>query len=539
MSRHRTTLAAALANHGIVRLAGAHNALGARLAARAGFEGVWASGLEISASRGVPDANILTMSEVLSAAQDMAEAVGCPVVADCDTGFGNSHNVIRMVQRYEAAGVAAVCIEDKIFPKVNSLTSGRQELAPIAEFVGKILAAVNARTSPDFLIIARVEALIARLPMEEALRRADAYAGAGADMILIHSKDRTGNEIRTFAREWHGNAPLVVVPTAYPQVELNELEDLGIRMVIYANHGLRAAVRAVGETFRDILEHGSTREVETRVATLDEIFDLQGMPQLWRDEAAYLRRDVPDTRCVILAAGDHSAAPSMRDIARDTPISALDLNGRSLIDRQIEAVAGAGISDVTVVTGHLHEAVPDRGVRKLLNADWSTTGEAASLALAAEDDGRWTLVAYGDVLFETRVLLELLRSGHEAVLLVFRSDGVGDRPGKKPDPVRLDTAVPHGRRFLHAREAARVTAIGADSAGPAADHEFTGLALFSPDAWHAMIANGAPDTMASLPDLIQLLVERGQPVRAIEVATGWIEIHSFEDYQLACRLTAR
>jgi phosphoenolpyruvate phosphomutase len=145
----------------IIRVVGAHNPLGARIAERCGFDGVWSSGLEISTSYGVPDAAILTMSEYLDVAERMASAVDIPVIADCDTGFGNSNNVINMVKRFEAAGVAAVSIEDKLFPKVNSFIPGRQELASIAEFVGKIMAAKNAQRGPEFMVIARVEALIA------------------------------------------------------------------------------------------------------------------------------------------------------------------------------------------------------------------------------------------------------------------------------------------------------------------------------------------------------------------------------------------
>ena len=137
----------------IIRVAGAHNALGAKLTERAGFDGVWASGLEISTAHAVPDASILTMTEYRTAAALMNDAVSIPIVADCDTGFGNSNNVIHMVKKYEAAGIAAVCIEDKHFPKVNSFAPSRQALAPIAEFVGKIMATKNAQRDLDFMVI--------------------------------------------------------------------------------------------------------------------------------------------------------------------------------------------------------------------------------------------------------------------------------------------------------------------------------------------------------------------------------------------------
>lgn len=173
---------------GVIQIVGAHDGLSAKLVERNGFDGVWASGFEISTSYGVPDANILTMSQFLERACEMNDAVAIPVIADCDTGFGNSNNVIYLVKKYESAGIAAITIEDKKFPKVNSYIPGRQELAPVAEFVGKILAAKNAQRTKDFMVIARVEALIAGVGEKEALKRASAYANAGADAIFIHSK---------------------------------------------------------------------------------------------------------------------------------------------------------------------------------------------------------------------------------------------------------------------------------------------------------------------------------------------------------------
>src|SRR3989338_5782969 len=165
----------------LLRIVGAHDGLGVKLIEKNGFDGIWASGLEISTSYGVPDANILTMTEYLHAASVMNEASSLPVICDCDTGYGNASNVIHMIKKYEAAGLAAVVIEDKTFPKVNSFVPGRQNLAPMEEFMGKIEAAKNTQANPEFMVFARVEALIAGWGMEEAVRRAVAYAKAGAD----------------------------------------------------------------------------------------------------------------------------------------------------------------------------------------------------------------------------------------------------------------------------------------------------------------------------------------------------------------------
>lgn len=266
-----------LAGQRLVRLAGAHSGISARLVQRSGFDAIWASGLEISTSYGVPDAGILTMSELLESARIMNETVALPIIADCDTGFGETRNVEHMVHRYEAAGIAGVCIEDKQFPKLNSFADGDQELAPIKPFQAKIRAAKDAQATRDFLVIARIEAFIAGRGLDEALTRAHAYADAGADAILIHSKQRSSDEVFGFARAWKARLPLVVVPTTYFRTQVEDFEEVAIKAVIYANHAMRAAVRAMTETLAAIHTSGSTECVEHRIAPVSELFDLQGM----------------------------------------------------------------------------------------------------------------------------------------------------------------------------------------------------------------------------------------------------------------------
>src|SRR5215471_8127704 len=266
-----------LASRGLVRLAGAHNGISARLVERSGFNAIWASGLEISTSYGLPDAGILTMSELLETARIMNETVALPIIADCDTGFGETRNVEHMVHRYEAAGIAGVCIEDKQFPKLNSFVEGDQELASIPQFQAKIRAAKEAQQARDFIVIARIEAFIAGSGLEEALARAHAYADAGADAILIHSKKKSPDQVFEFARAWKTRLPVVVVPTTYFRTGVGDFEAVGIKAVIYANHAMRAAVKAMSETLLAIQAHGSTESVEHRIATVSELFELQDM----------------------------------------------------------------------------------------------------------------------------------------------------------------------------------------------------------------------------------------------------------------------
>ncbi len=174
----------------------AHNGLSARIVREAGFKGIWGSGLSISAALGVRDNNEASWTQVVDVLEFMADASDLPILLDGDTGYGNFNNMRRLVRKLEQRGIAGVCIEDKQFPKTNSFIDGeRQPLAEIDEFAGKIKAGKDSQTDPDFSIVARVEALIAGWGMDEALRRAHAYADAGADAILMHSKLSRPDEI--------------------------------------------------------------------------------------------------------------------------------------------------------------------------------------------------------------------------------------------------------------------------------------------------------------------------------------------------------
>jgi len=268
-----------------------HNPLAAKLAERAGFDSVWGSGFELSASYAVPDANILSMSTHLEMMRAIASVVDIPLIADIDTGFGNAINVSYLVPMYEAAGVSAVVMEDKTFPKDTSLRAGgRQELARIEEFQGKVAAACAARTGEHFTVIARVEALIAGQGQDAALRRALAYVDAGADAILIHSKQKTPDEILEFVKSWPGKAPLVLVPTSYPQLSEADISALGkVGLVIYGNHAIRAAVSGMQAVFSQIRADGGIAKVDAVLPTVEAIMDLQGDARMRALESRFLR----------------------------------------------------------------------------------------------------------------------------------------------------------------------------------------------------------------------------------------------------------
>ena len=269
----------------ILKVGGAFDAMSAKLVENNGFDAIWAGSFAISATHALPDASIMTMTEFLAVASNMVESCKIPVIADCDTGFGGPSNISHMIKKYENAGIAAISIEDKTFPKQNSLLeNGRQELISEKEFVAKIIAAREAKQNKDFMIIARTEALIAGMGMNEALKRASAYEDAGADAILIHSKKDTSNEVFEFSDMWNGSIPLVVVPTSYPSVNLDELISHKIRMVIYANQSLRVAHAAMSRVLQEINKTKSLTEVKEKMSTMEQIFELQEMYNIKNEE---------------------------------------------------------------------------------------------------------------------------------------------------------------------------------------------------------------------------------------------------------------
>jgi len=267
----------------------AHNGLSAKIAQEAGFRVIWASGLTMSAALGVRDSNEASWTQVLEVLEFMNDAVNVPIMVDADTGYGNFNNVRRLVCKLEQRGIAAMCIEDKLFPKTNSfIGSEQQPLASIDEFTGKIKAAKDTQQNPDFCVVARTEAFIVGQGLSEALKRAGAYHRAGADAVLIHSKRQTPDQILAFMQEWGNACPVVIVPTTYYQTETRVFEEAGISMVIWANHLLRASIRAMQQTAEKLIRGKSLAVVEPEIATVAEVFRLQNAEELKMAEKRYL-----------------------------------------------------------------------------------------------------------------------------------------------------------------------------------------------------------------------------------------------------------
>lgn len=267
----------------------AHNGLSARIVEEAGFKGIWGSGLTLSASLGVRDNNEASWTQVLDMMEFMSDATTIPILLDADTGYGNFNNVRRLVRKLEQINIAGMCIEDKLFPKTNSfINSEAQPLADMEEFAAKIRAAKDTQQDSDFCVVARVEALIAGWELEEALKRAEAYHLAGADAILMHSKLKTADQILAFLREWQNRCPVVIVPTTYYNTPTSTYEGAGVSLVIWANHLLRAAIKAMQQTAAQIYQERSISSIESQVVTVKEIFRLQNAGELEEAEQRYL-----------------------------------------------------------------------------------------------------------------------------------------------------------------------------------------------------------------------------------------------------------
>ncbi len=267
----------------------AHNGLSAKIVENTGFKGIWGSGLSISAAMGVRDANEASWTQVVEVINFMNEATDLPILLDGDTGYGNFNNARRLVQKLDSTGVAGVCLEDKIFPKTNSLLDAKQDLADIDEFSGKIRACVDSKLSKDFVIVARVEALIAGAGQAEAIKRANAYQEAGADAILMHSKKPNPDEIKGFMAEWNKKEvkiPVIIVPTTY-FTNYEEFADCGVSLIIWANHNMRASVHAMEKVCKDIHDNVSIKDLND-IATVKHVFEIQNEKELKEAEKKYL-----------------------------------------------------------------------------------------------------------------------------------------------------------------------------------------------------------------------------------------------------------
>ncbi len=542
-------LRALIEGPGLSFLMEAHSGLSAKLVEEAGFAGVWASGLSMSASLGLRDNNEASWTQVLEQAEYMADATSLPILLDGDTGYGNFNNVRRLVRKLCERGIAGVCIEDKLFPKTNSFIGEAQPLADLDEFCGRLRAAKDAQPDDDFVLVARVEALISGHPMDEALRRAEAYREAGADAILIHSKKRHAGEILGFMERWGDRCPVVIVPTMYYATPTDMFRHAGVSTVIWANHMVRASITAMRETAARIHREQSLRGIEPEVASVGEIFALTDNDELEAAAQRYLpaaslpafptpqpRRAV---RGIVLAA---SHGEALGAYTADKPKCMVDLRGRPLLGHLLDTLRRGGVQELSVVRGYRKDAISAErigvaGVTLLDNDDHASTGEVASLLRAADALRGETVIVYGDVLFRRYILDALLTVQADIVIAVDalsqHAAGAGSR--HLPNPRDLVTAdKPFSASYLD-EGAARLIGIGEGAeADAAADGEWIGLmrlsaqgAVLVREELARMQAEGVAAS-ADLPALLSRLRAR-HPVAVHYITGHWLDVDTITD----------
>jgi phosphoenolpyruvate phosphomutase len=522
-----------LASNELEFLMEAHNGLSARIVREAGFKGIWASGLAISAQFGVRDNNEASWTQVVDTIEFMADASDLPILLDGDTGYGNFNNVRRLVKKLEQRGIAGVCIEDKVFPKTNSFISGeRQPLADIDEFCGKIKAGKDSQNDPDFSIVARVEALIAGWGLDEALRRAHAYVDAGADAILMHSKLSRPDEILAFAREWSNRAPIVIVPTKYYSTPTDVFRQAGISTVIWANHLIRAATAAMQAVAREIHASETLVGVEDRIASVDEIFRLQDADEYSAAEERYLSATSRASNAAIVLAA--SRGNGLEAVTEERPKVMLPIAGKPLLRWLVDGFKKHGVNDITVVGGYRADAIDTPGIRLVVNERHASTGELASLACAAGHLTGDTVISYGDLLFRSYILRDLAESDAEFSVVV---DSSQTRPSNQSvRDFAICSAADDRGLFGQKVELRRVSSDAADGAPHGRWIGLLNVRGAGVARLKAMLATlAARDDFDSLdiPALLNALIDAGERIDVQYVHGHWRGVNDLEDFRRA------
>lgn len=423
----------------------AHDGLSAKIVEEAGFPAIWASGLSITASLGVRDNNEISYTQLLDVLEYMNDACDLPILVDGDTGYGNFNNACRLVQKLEQIGIAAVCIEDKKFPKTNSFLETKLDaLADPLEFAGKIRAMKATQKNPDFVVIARLESLIVGAGVEDAVKRAEMYLAAGADAILVHSKRPNSKDIDDFLAAFDRNVPIFIVPTKYYTVPVSHLtRDKRVRGIIWANHNVRACVTAMQDISKRIYNDCSIANVEGEIAPVTEIFRLQKNEEYLEMEKKYLP-EYSNLSAVILAAG----GPGQLDFEK--PKSLLKISGKSILEHQLDVLRSVRLSNITVVRGYKGDEIQASDAKLIDNPKWANTNAAYSLSLAVPELKEPYLVLYGDVFFKKYLLRSIFdlaseRPSADMILVCVKEDYINGgyclRLNKKPDVFGDDTEL--------------------------------------------------------------------------------------------------
>lgn len=424
----------------------AHSGLSAVIAEEAGFKCLWASGLSMSAMTGCRDRNELDISEVSKIVEWMADHTTVPILVDGDTGGVDYRSAQIMVDKLSKAGAAGVCIEDKLYPKSNSLLDGTSssDLADVTLHCGKIKAMKSE--NPEFVVVARLEEFISGLGVQEAYRRALAYQDAGADAILVHSKIKNDSQIREFMEYWNSDkkkgfkrVPIVIVPTKYFQTPTDNFREYGVSLVIWANHNIRASIEAMQKVSKDIYERESLVGAEKMIVPVSEIFRLQHDEDMKEFDKKY--SPVYGGTSLILSGTDSKNVKGVPKVLEE-------VDHRTILDRQVSVYKNFGIKRIAVVSGQDSDKFDCSEVRDLdvdvyCNNNWENETEVGStltglLRLTSDCNLKLPLIiSYGDLVFKDSVVSQMIAADADIVI------GVDPNPQVK----RYNEFVTGDRKF--------------------------------------------------------------------------------------------
>ena len=559
----RGKLKALLSEREIVRVLEAHNGLSGIIANNACIEGqsnqvpvqrefdaIWESSLTDSASKGHPDIEVVSFDSRLQSINEILAVTHKPMIVDGDTG-GDANNFEYMVTKLERAGVSAVIIEDKVFPKRNSLEPGVQQMLQEPEiFSQKIQRGKSAQISTDFMIIARLESLIAGKSVDDALFRAQIYLEAGADGVMIHSKEKDPAQIMEFAKHYQKmtqkincKKPMVCVPTTYNTLTEDELRAAGFSIVIYANHLLRSANKAMEETARTILLNQRSFEVDPICSPVREIFQTVGFLEVKeKDKLDGNNKNIP---IIIPAAGED---PSLSSILNGKPKSMFEIAGKTLLDWQISALNSNNLTNITVITGYKSREMKAEGITFQENKNYKRGSELHSLMEARKKMTNGFIMLYSDILFEENIMSKILACQEDIVLVVDNTMQYHAPEANKIQDfvISKNKHLPTRRKISFACENI-ISKIGSKLNPETATHEFIGLAKFTKTGaeqllqtyedcvknYHGKLQEADNINQFKFTDLIQEMIDRGYVANFLEIHKGWLEIHSTEDIELA------
>jgi len=559
----RGKLKALLSEREIVRVLEAHNGLSGIIANNACIEGqsnqvpvqrefdaIWESSLTDSASKGHPDIEVVSFDSRLQSINEILAVTHKPMIVDGDTG-GDANNFEYMVTKLERAGVSAVIIEDKVFPKRNSLEPGVQQMLQEPEiFSQKIQRGKSAQISTDFMIIARLESLIAGKSVDDALFRAQIYLEAGADGVMIHSKEKDPAQIMEFAKHYQKmtqkincKKPMVCVPTTYNTLTEDELRAAGFSIVIYANHLLRSANKAMEETARTILLNQRSFEVDPICSPVREIFQTVGFLEVKeKDKLDGNNKNIP---IIIPAAGED---PSLSSILNGKPKSMFEIAGKTLLDWQISALNSNNLTNITVITGYKSREMKAEGITFQENKNYKRGSELHSLMEARKKMTSGFIMLYSDILFEENIMSKILACQEDIVLVVDNTMQYHAPEANKIQDfvISKNKHLPTRRKISFACENI-ISKIGSKLNPETATHEFIGLAKFTKTGaeqllqtyedcvknYHGKFQEADDISQFKFTDLIQEMIDRGYVANFLEIHKGWLEIHRAEDIDLA------